>query len=114
MLERHWGIAEVQVIPKAFNPNHGTINGTITLLDDSYIDFFEEILVSSNIINKRRYSYQYVKNQNEGFRYDNYPNHPGLRPPFHHKHVPKRRLAHLKETPKLIDVLEEALRHMFL
>jgi len=54
-----------------------------------------------------------VKDQNEVFRYDNYPNHPGLRSPFHHKHVPKRRLAQLKAAPKLIDVLEEALRYMF-
>lgn len=113
MLERHWGIMEIQVVPEAFNINHGILNGTIKLLDGSYIDFFEEILIASNAINKRRYSYQYVKNETEIFRYDNYPNHPGLRPPFHHKHVAaKRRVVLLKEAPKLIDVLEEALRYM--
>jgi hypothetical protein len=113
-LERHWAIADTQVNAKERDPIQGTITGMVTLLDGSYIDFFEEVLISSNVISKRRYSYQYVKNESEVFRYDNYPNHPGLRPPYHHKHVAaKRRVVRLKEAPKLIDVLEEALRYMF-
>ena len=113
MLQKHWGITEAQVVPDAFGNKHGIITGAVKLLDGSFIDFFEEILITSNHIEKRRYSYQYVKNQTEVFRYDNYPNHPGLRPPYHHKHVPRKRLARLKEAPKLVDILEEALRHMF-
>jgi len=113
MLARHWGITDAQVTSDVFGPGHGIVSGTIVLLDGSYIDFSEEIFIEDSSVGKRRYRYQYVKNQQAFFRYDNYPNHPGLRPPFHHKHVPKRRLAHLKEAPKIIDVLEEALRYMF-
>ncbi len=112
-LERHWAVADTQVNAKERDQKQGTITGMITLHDGSYIDFFEEILILASAISKRRYSYQYVKNQQKVFRYDNYPNHPGLRPPYHHKHAPQKRLALLKEAPKLIDVLEEALRYMF-
>ncbi len=112
-LVRHWAIATAQVTVKERDEQQGTLTGTVILLDDSFIDFFEEILISSKSIGKRRYSYQYVKNQAEVFRYDNYPNHPGLRPPFHHKHVPQQDLVILEEAPKLIDILEEALRYMF-
>ncbi len=113
LLRKHWAVIDSPVSQDPYNQTQGTIEGKITLLDGSYIDFFEEILITSNSIERSRYSYQYVKAQTEVFRFDNYPNHPGLRPPYHHKHIPKKRLALLKEAPKLIDILEEALRHMF-
>lgn len=113
MLVKHWAVTTTEVQVKGRDQQQGTITGTIALLDGSYIDFFEEVFISSNVLGKRRYSYQYVKNQAEVFRYDNYPNHPGLRPPYHHKHVSNQSLVHLEEAPKLIDVLEEALRYMF-
>ncbi len=113
-LEKHWGIAEAQVNTTELSRVYGVIKGTIILLDGSYMDFSEEIFIVENAITKKRYRYQYVKNNESIFRYDNYPNHPGLRPPYHHKHVAaKRRVVRMKEAPKLIDVLEEALRYMF-
>jgi hypothetical protein len=45
--------------------------------------------------------------------YDNFPKHPGTVYPFHHKHISKRQTIQLHEAPKLIDVIEEALRYMF-
>lgn len=89
LLRKHWAVIDSPVAQDPYNQTQGTVEGRITLLDGSFIDFFEEILIISNNIEKRRYSYQYVKHQTEVFRYDNYPNHPGLRPPYHHKHVPK-------------------------
>jgi len=83
------------------------------LLDGSYIDFSEEILILENLVTKPRYRYEYVKDKNEIFRYDNFAKHPGIRPPYHHKHISKRRAVQLQEAPKLIDILEEALRYMF-
>jgi len=64
-------------------------------------------------VTKLSYRYEYVKNKQEVFRYDNFAKHPGIRPPYHHKHISKRRAVQLQEAPKLIDVLEEALRYMF-
>jgi len=62
-----------------------------------------------NILNR----YECVKDKNEVFRYDNFARHPGIRAPYHHKHISKRRAVQLEEAPKLIDVIEEAVRYMF-
>jgi hypothetical protein len=113
LLQNHWAIADTQIIPQIYTPEHGKIEGKIILLDGSYIDFSEEILIAARLVTKPRYRYEYVKDKNEVFRYDNFAKHPGIRPPFHHKHVSKRRAIQLKEAPKLIDIIEEALRYMF-
>lgn len=113
LLTRHWAIADKQVAATTLSSKYGKIGGKIILLDGSYIDFSEEILIVEKIFTKPNYRYQYVKDKNEVFRYDNFAKHPGIRPPFHHKHISKRRVILLKEAPKLIDVIEEALRYMF-
>ncbi len=113
LLARHWAITENQVIATINTPNFGKINGKVVLLDGSYIDFSEEILIVDRLVTKLRYRYEYVKDKTEIFRYDNFEKHPGIRPPFHHKHVSKQRVIQFKEAPKLIDVIEEALRYMF-
>jgi hypothetical protein len=113
LLTRHWAITENQVTATISTPTFGKINGKVILLDGSYIDFSEEILIVDKLVTKLRYRYEFVKDKNEVFRYDNFAKHPGIRPPFHHKHVSKRRAIQLKEAPKLIDVIEEAVRHMF-
>ncbi len=113
LLQNHWAIADTQITPQIYTPDHGKIEGKIILLDGSYIDFSEEILIEAKLVTKPRYRYEYVKDKNEVFRYDNFAKHPGIRPPFHHKHISKRRAIQLKEAPKLIDVIEEALRYMF-
>ncbi|MGH7598582.1 MAG: toxin-antitoxin system TumE family protein [bacterium] len=113
LLARHWAITENQVSATISTPKFGKINGKVILLDGSYIDFSEEILIVDKQVTKLRYRYEYVKDKNEVFRYDNFAKHPGIRPPFHHKHISKRRAIQVKEAPKLIDVIEEALRYMF-
>ena len=113
LLQRHWAIADTQITSKIYTPEHGKIEGKIVLLEDSYIDFAEEILIIESRVTKPHYRYDFVKNKNEVFRYDNFAKHPGIRPPYHHKHTSKRRAVQLQEAPKLIDVLEEALRYMF-
>jgi hypothetical protein len=37
----------------------------------------------------------------------------GLAEGYQHKHISKQRVIQLKNAPKLIDVIEEALRYMF-
>jgi hypothetical protein len=113
LLTRHWAITENQVTATISTPTFGKINGKVILLDGSYIDFSEEILIVDKLVTKLRYRYEFVKDKNEVFRYDNFAKHPGIRPPFHHKHVSKRRAIQLEGPPKLIDVIEEAVRHMF-
>ena len=113
LLDRHWGIIDVHIDVKKFTQSFGRLDGKIILLDGSYIDFSEEVWIAAKAVTKLSYRYEYVKNKKEIFRYDNFPKHPGIRPPYHHKHIPKRRAMQLQEAPKLIDVLEEALRYMF-
>lgn len=112
-LRRHWAVAETQLTVEKYTIEHGYIDGRIILLDGSYIDFSEEILVVDKIATKPYYRYEFVKDKAEVFRYDNFAKHPGIRPPYHHKHISKRRVIQVKEAPKLIDVIEEALRYLF-
>jgi hypothetical protein len=113
LLYRHWAVADSQVSIKRVSTNFGRIDGKIILLDGSYIDFSEEVWTVAKVVTKPYYRYEFVKDQNEVFRYDNFAKHPGIRPPYHHKHISKRRAIQVKEAPKLIDVIEEALRYMF-
>jgi hypothetical protein len=113
LLTRHWAVADKQVSATTLSSKYGKIGGKIILIDGSYIDFSEEILVVEKTFTKPYYRYEYIKDKNEVFRYDNFAKHPGIHPPFHHKHISKQRAIQLKEAPKLIDVIEEALRYMF-
>lgn len=113
LLQRHWAIADTQITPKIYTPEPGKIAGKIILLDGSYIDFAEEILILETVVTKPFYRYEFIQNKNEVFRYDNFAKYPGIRPPYHHKHISPRRTLQIKTAPKLIDVLEEALRYMF-
>jgi len=63
-----------------------------------------------NSLIKGRYAYQYMKNH-QVFRYDNYPNHPGISSPFHHKHT-STGVVQLEIAPKLADIIEEAVRYI--
>ena len=48
----------------------------------------------------------------EIFRYDNYSKQPAISPPFHHKHSSAGTIQ-LDAAPQLIDIIEEAVCHMF-
>lgn len=112
LLERHWAVDSKNVTYKSFAKEDGKISGRIVLIDGSYIDFAERVFISDRRLLRGRYRYQYMKDD-EIFRYDNYPKHPGISPPFHHKHS-STGIIQLDAAPKLIDIIEEAVRHMFL
>jgi hypothetical protein len=48
---------------------------------------------------------------NQVFLYDNYPNHPGISSPFHHKHTSKG-VVQLEVAPKLADIIEVAVKYI--
>jgi len=111
LLEHHWTVVDNQVKCERFSTIGGQISGRSTLLDESYIDFSEEVYVFDKKFVIGRYRYQYMKGV-EVFRYDNYPQHPGIVPPFHHKHTSKGVLQ-LETAPKLIEIIQEAVLHMY-
>lgn len=98
-------IADTRLNVEKYSSEHGVIDGRANFIDGAYLDFSEEILLVEKTFTKKRYRYEYVKNKQEVFRYDNFPKHPGIRPPYHHKHVSKRRALQIKAAPKRIDVL---------
>ncbi|NUO79913.1 hypothetical protein HUU05_07535 [candidate division KSB1 bacterium] len=57
LLRRHWAITDSLLTQEAYNPRQGIIEGKITFLDGSYIDFLEEVQIDPNSISKSRYSY---------------------------------------------------------
>jgi hypothetical protein len=110
LLDHHWAILERQLEYIRFSEWRGKIDGRIVSYDGSFIDAYEEIIVVKNSLIKGRYAYQYMKNH-QVFRYDNYPNHPGISSPFHHKHTSKG-VIQLEVAPKLAEIIEEAVRYI--
>jgi len=110
LLEHHWAITEPQVDYELFSKEKAKIEGRVALYDGSFIDIDEKLLIVRKNVVKSRYSYQYMKDS-QIFRYDNYPNHPGISFPFHHKHTPKG-VIQLEAAPKLADIIEEAVRYI--
>ncbi len=114
LLEHHWAILENQIDYIRFSEWRGKIDGRIVLLGESYIDFYEKVQIVNKTVIIERYSYQYMRliDGSQIFRYDNYPNHPGIFSPFHHKHTSKG-VTRLEAAPKLIEIIQEAVLHMY-
>jgi hypothetical protein len=110
LLEHHWAITETQVDYELFSNEKAKIEGRLSLYDGSFLDVDEKLLIVQKNVVKSRYSYQYFK-ESQIFRYDNYPNHPGISSPFHHKHTTKG-VIQLEVAPKLADIIEEAVRYI--
>lgn len=113
IVTRHWAIIEDELEFIAFSEKRGFMRGRLLFLDNSYLDFSEAIEISKERIHKFNYRYQYVKAGQSIFRYDNYPKHPGISPPYHHKHISDGKVISLSESPKFIDMIEEAVRTLF-
>jgi len=111
LLETHWAVDDHNVSYSVFSSTDGLINGRIFLLDGSYIDFLEEVFIVKKTVVKGKYRYQFIKDS-AVFRYDNYSRHPGITSPFHHKHT-STGTVQLEVAPKLIDIIEEAIRFLF-
>ena len=113
IVTRHWAIIEDELEFIASSEERGFMRGRLIFLDSSYLDFSEAIEISKRRIHKLNYRYQHVKGGESIFRYDNYPQHPRLSPPYHHKHTSGGRVIPLAEPPKFIDIIEEVVRTLF-
>ena len=69
-----------------FSQIEGIVNGVLYFADGSRLEFTERIVIRSYRPFKERYRYQYLRDDETVFRYDNAPHHLYL-PTFpHHKH----------------------------
>ena len=113
ILDRHWAIVHHDTNCELLGTEEGHILSTATFLDDSYLDFEEFIHIDQDEVRFGYYKYQYVKEKKPFFRYDNFPLHPGISQPYHHKHPPEsNQVMSLDRKPKLIEIIEE-IAHLF-
>ena len=66
--------------------NRAILRFRISFLDGSFLDFHERVDTEQSFPDRWRYSYQYMKEGAQVFRYDNSPHHPRVATHPHHKH----------------------------
>lgn len=85
--------------------SEGIIRGVFYFADESRLHIVERVKIYARRPVKLRYRYQYLRDNENIFRYDNSPHHPHL-PTFpHHKHEGTRLIA--ASEPSLQQVIEE-------
>jgi len=88
----------------------GITTATLWFADGSRLVFSEVVLVRSHQVTKLRYSYQYMRDDNTVFRYDNAGHHRRVKSFPHHKHVDRKVVA--ATEPTLKQVLDEIVALM--
>jgi len=102
---RHSPVMKDEVAYKIRDSASGAIEGILYFVDGSRLEFSEDVYLHQGRPVKPRYRYQYIKNKQSVFRYDNAPHHPKI-PTFpHHKHVGKEIVA--ASEPTLGQLLDE-------
>lgn len=101
------GHIEIELLDfNKLSDRQGSLEGRLTFVDGSMLDFDETFLVRNRRITKLRYTYHY---QDESgaliFRYDNAPHFPNLPTYPNHKHVESG--VEPAQAPDLGDVLRE-------
>ena len=88
----------------------GIVDGVLYFADGSRLELTERVVIRGNRPFKERYRYQYLRDDETVFRYDNAPHHLRL-PTFpHHKHEGDAIVA--ASEPTLQQVLAEIARLM--
>lgn len=79
---------EVQKLDKLTKGNNrAKIKAIIYFFDDSFLHFSEVVETGKCYPQIIKYSYQYIKNENQVFRYDNAPHHADIPTYPDHKHI---------------------------
>jgi len=113
LLDRHWAIADHQTEFEQIGAFHGRIRSRVTFLDGLYLDFSKFVAEESGKVKRLRYRYQYLREGQSVFRYDNFPRHPGVPPPYHHFHSPDGQVLPINEPPTLLEVIEQIAKMLF-
>ena len=83
----------------------GIMNGVLYFADNSRLEFTERVVIRGYHPFKERYRYQYLRDDETVFRYDNAPHHLHLPTVPHHKH--ERDTIVASSEPTLQRVLAE-------
>jgi len=81
-------VEDHSISEKTYSDTKGFIEGIITFIDDSILEFSE--VKNAEIIGKTKYRYHYrTSHNNMIFRYDNAKHFPDIDTFPHHKHLPQ-------------------------
>jgi hypothetical protein len=97
--------AEIEIL--RFDAKSGLIEGVLYFADGSRLEFTERVVIEQRRLVKQEYRYQFVRNEEAVFRYDNAPHHTHISTHPHHKHVGAKILPALE--PEFSQVLNEAV-----
>jgi hypothetical protein len=97
--------AEIEIL--RFDAKSGLIEGVLYFADGSRLEFTERVVIEQRRLVKQEYRYQFVRNEEAVFRYDNAPHHTHISTHPHHKHVGAKILPALE--PEFSHVLDEAV-----
>lgn len=104
---RHSGAIDYEVTYLIHDPFLGTINGILYFADNSRLEFSEGVRIAARNPIKQSYRYEYLREGQTIFRYDNAPHHRRL-PNFpHHKHIGRKVIS--ASEPTLKDILNEIM-----
>ncbi len=101
------GFLEEPVLMQAFDDYRGLFRARVFFWDSSHLTIDEIVDTTQGYPEILRYSYVYVKNDANIFRYDNAPHHSELATFPHHKHVGPTELLEVAEQPTLNQVFKQ-------
>ena len=84
----------------------GIIRGTLWFHEESRLQFVEVVRLVGREVEKLRYRYQYLQDDQQVFRYDNSAHYPHLSTFPHHRHDENDQVGEAEEA-SLKDVLDE-------
>jgi len=102
----HSGSEDAEVSFEQTSQTSGMVEGFVNFYDGSRLEFTEVVYLEGQHPIKKWYRYQYIREGNAVFRYDNAPHYPDL-PDFpHHKHTAEGEVVSATE-PTLGRILRE-------
>lgn len=101
------GSPEQPILCLASDEYNGLVRCRIFFYDDSYLDLYEVVSTELGYPVKIHYSYQYVRNGERIFRYDNAPHHPEISSFPHHKHIGTTDMLSETSEPHLAKIFAE-------
>ncbi|HEY86110.1 MAG TPA: hypothetical protein G4N96_13475 [Chloroflexi bacterium] len=108
------GVLEHPVVAQAFDAYRGLFRAQVFFWDGSRLLIDEVIDTEAGYPEILRYSYAYLQQNTNVFRYDNAPHHPELATFPHHKHIGPNEIPIAAERPTLSQVFKEIERILLL
>lgn len=105
-------ITSIEVIEILASDNfNGILHCRVHFWDESFLSVHETVSTELGYPVRIIYSYAYLRNGENIFRYDNAPHHPQIATFPHHKHIGENKIAPT-DQPTIRQVLSEVEEHL--